>query len=133
MACLGLEPRAAGWQAQTNPLSYGGTPYNNTFRSIECSLVRERLQYTLKECFISHSIFPKSLLFQLPYQAQPLFSPGLVQVFLSSLIIFIEKCFQEKNVQQVDSSSYSQILICFPLSLFLSGAITVDHKSSNQV
>ena len=26
MACLGLEPRAAGWQAQTNPLSYGGTP-----------------------------------------------------------------------------------------------------------
>ena len=26
MACLGLEPRAAGWQGQTNPLSYGGTP-----------------------------------------------------------------------------------------------------------
>ena len=23
---LGLEPGAAGWQAQTNPLSYGGTP-----------------------------------------------------------------------------------------------------------
>ena len=26
MVCLGLEPRAAGWKAQTNPLSYGGTP-----------------------------------------------------------------------------------------------------------
>ena len=26
MACLGLEPGAAKWQAQTNPLSYGGTP-----------------------------------------------------------------------------------------------------------
>ena len=26
MACLGVEPRAAGWKAQTNPLSYGGTP-----------------------------------------------------------------------------------------------------------
>ena len=25
MACLGLEPGAAGWYAQTNPLSYGGT------------------------------------------------------------------------------------------------------------
>ena len=26
--CLGLEPGAAGWQAQTNPLSYGGPPNN---------------------------------------------------------------------------------------------------------
>ena len=26
MACLGLEPGAAGWWAQMNPLSYGGTP-----------------------------------------------------------------------------------------------------------
>ena len=26
MACLGVEPGAAGWKAQTNPLSYGGTP-----------------------------------------------------------------------------------------------------------
>ena len=25
MACLGVEPGAAGWKAQTNPLSYGGT------------------------------------------------------------------------------------------------------------
>ena len=27
MACLGVEPGAAGWKAQTNPLSYGGTPF----------------------------------------------------------------------------------------------------------
>ena len=26
MVCLGLEPGAAGWKTQTNPLSYGGTP-----------------------------------------------------------------------------------------------------------
>ena len=26
MVCLGLKPRAAGWKAQTNQLSYGGTP-----------------------------------------------------------------------------------------------------------
>ena len=27
MVCLGFEPGAAGWKAQTDPLSYGGTPY----------------------------------------------------------------------------------------------------------
>ena len=27
MVCLGLEPRAAGWKAQMNPLSYGGPLY----------------------------------------------------------------------------------------------------------
>ena len=26
MVCLGLEPGAAEWKVQTNPLSYGGTP-----------------------------------------------------------------------------------------------------------
>ena len=26
MVCLGLKPGAAEWKAQTNPLSYGGTP-----------------------------------------------------------------------------------------------------------
>ena len=29
MVCLGLEPGAAGWKAQTIPLSYGGTPQAN--------------------------------------------------------------------------------------------------------
>ena len=27
MVCLGFEPGAAGWKAQMNPLSYGGTPH----------------------------------------------------------------------------------------------------------
>ena len=26
MVCLGLEPGAAGWKAQMNPLSYGSAP-----------------------------------------------------------------------------------------------------------
>ena len=26
MVCLGFKPGAAGWKAQMNPLSYGGTP-----------------------------------------------------------------------------------------------------------
>ena len=26
MVCLELKPGAAGWKAQTNPLSYGGNP-----------------------------------------------------------------------------------------------------------
>ena len=25
MVCLGLEPEAVGWKAQTNPLIYGGS------------------------------------------------------------------------------------------------------------
>ena len=24
---MGVKPRVAGWKAQTNPLSYGGTPF----------------------------------------------------------------------------------------------------------
>ena len=32
--CLGLEPGAAGWKAQTNPLSYGGTPGSEPFNSL---------------------------------------------------------------------------------------------------
>ena len=31
MVCLGFEPGVAGWKAQTNPLSYGGTPCRTQF------------------------------------------------------------------------------------------------------
>ena len=31
MVCLGLEPAAAGWQTQTNPLSYGCTQEAHLF------------------------------------------------------------------------------------------------------
>ena len=30
MVCLAVEPGAAGWKAQTNPLSHGGTHCHNT-------------------------------------------------------------------------------------------------------
>ena len=33
MLCLGLKPGAAGWKAQTNPLSYGGTPFSIVTKS----------------------------------------------------------------------------------------------------
>ena len=33
MVCLGVEPGAAGWKVQTNPLSYGGTPLVNFLHS----------------------------------------------------------------------------------------------------
>ena len=31
MVCFGLEPGAAEWKAQTNPLSYGDTPRTFTY------------------------------------------------------------------------------------------------------
>ena len=34
MVGLGLEPWVAGWKAQTNSLSYGGTPFVDSFKSI---------------------------------------------------------------------------------------------------
>ena len=34
MVCLGLKPRAAGWKAETNPLSYGGTPQEHNFEAL---------------------------------------------------------------------------------------------------
>ena len=33
MVCLGFEPGAAGWKAQTNPLSYVGTARKKTIVS----------------------------------------------------------------------------------------------------
>ena len=34
IVCLGLEPGAAGWKAQTNPQSYGGTQLNSSLYSL---------------------------------------------------------------------------------------------------
>ena len=31
MVCLGLELGVGEWKVQTNPLSYGGTPFISTF------------------------------------------------------------------------------------------------------
>ena len=32
MVCLGFEPRVAGWKAQMDPLSYGGTPHHGALQ-----------------------------------------------------------------------------------------------------
>ena len=50
MACLGVQPRAAGWKAQTNPLSYGSTPIFSSLsllKSIEniCQLLTSGQSY----------------------------------------------------------------------------------------
>ena len=44
MVCMGFEPGAAGWKAQMNPLSHGGTPrpkylcgYNLHFSFVDIS------------------------------------------------------------------------------------------------
>ena len=42
MACLGIEPGVAGWKAQTNPLSYGGTPSLIQFNMAE--IITKRLK-----------------------------------------------------------------------------------------
>ena len=41
MVCLGLEPGAAGWKAQTNPLSYGGTPFSLFLNCMKLIIVIE--------------------------------------------------------------------------------------------
>ena len=35
MVSLELEPRAAEWKAQTNPLSYGGTPHFSVYKLLK--------------------------------------------------------------------------------------------------
>ena len=51
MVCLGLEPGAAGWKVQTNPQSYGGTPY---LPLVEDHRDQERL------LFLSHNLISSS-------------------------------------------------------------------------
>ena len=45
--CLGLEPGAAGWKAQTNPLSYGDTPMIKTVKRRETDATKLK---KVKEC-----------------------------------------------------------------------------------
>ena len=49
MVCLGLEPGPAGWQAQMNPLSYGGTHWATLFTSNCIKNVLKRLKNKEKE------------------------------------------------------------------------------------
>ena len=51
MVCLGFEPRAAGWKARTNPLSYGGTPpLTRCLFAIQPSFLRGRQLFPF-DCF----------------------------------------------------------------------------------
>ena len=43
MVCLGFKPRAAGWKAQTDPLSYGGTPKGKNLNPTKEELLSKEL------------------------------------------------------------------------------------------
>ena len=51
MVCLGFEPRAAGWKAQSDPLSYGGTPIS----------MKVRLAFRIWKCFDDSRIVRKKI------------------------------------------------------------------------
>ena len=58
MVCLGLEPGLAGWQAQTNHLSYGGTPFLDFFLSIKVQVrLMEKQVESAQMCFFSKVFF----------------------------------------------------------------------------
>ena len=50
MVYLGLEPGAAGWKTQTNPLSYGGTPFNSFYSNM--TVIHIPNQTKKKELFL---------------------------------------------------------------------------------
>ena len=49
MVCLILEPETAGWKAQTNPLSYGGTPIKqfNKVWNFHWAVGRRRMSFVM--------------------------------------------------------------------------------------
>ena len=60
MACFGVEPGAAGWKGQTNPLSYGGTPMSKDI-------------YFEKDLFVSQENFVYTFSFMIKYCTDLLF------------------------------------------------------------
>ena len=51
MVCLGFEPGAAEWKAQTDPLSYGGTPKTGRFdRWISAHFILRQEGIECKQC-----------------------------------------------------------------------------------
>ena len=57
MVCLGFEPRVAGWKAQTNPLSYGGTPYYIILTTATAEKVHS-FPFKLLSAFYMNEFFP---------------------------------------------------------------------------
>ena len=67
IACLGLEPRVAGWKAQTNPLSYGGTEPGELYLPKLCGFIifsnlHENKREREREREKKENIFPISIL-----------------------------------------------------------------------
>ena len=93
MVCLGLEPGAAGWKAQTNPLSYGGTPFEGILflwlghlkMSFYCPTSQRgaRRQYTY--CTLIYSIL-LLFCFTLVIHLSTILSFGAYALFLSSYL-----------------------------------------------
>ena len=68
MMCLGLEPGAPGWKAQTNPLSYGGTPcfiflYLQKCTSTKCLPIKVKIVHLEKGTGFQTHIFSIMSLF----------------------------------------------------------------------
>ena len=51
MVCLGFKPGVVGWKAQTNRLSYSGTPFCRFWEFLECKsfICETRLLFNLKD------------------------------------------------------------------------------------
>ena len=81
MVCLGLEPGAAGWKAQTNPLSYSGTP---KFKI--CSIQYFNLR---RSTWIKHIAVCKVLVWL--ELVPPLMNPDLNEVLIHLLILTFVK------------------------------------------
>ena len=59
MVCLGLKPGVAGWKAQMNPLTYGGSPLKNMPRFFS------GLKYIKNTFFTVHNYFFAKQLIQI--------------------------------------------------------------------
>ena len=72
MVCLGFEPGAAGWQAQTKPRSYGGTPKISLFKSI--IFCRKQIRGVFEIGGFVNPIFGSRLVYYLKSQSNDLFT-----------------------------------------------------------
>ena len=99
--CLGLEPGAAGWQVQTNPLSYGGTPKTQMFGAIFYHLLHASLTYcSFLRSDKSNQFFPPNVK-KFIFDQQLRFIPGnrlgvdkIYLFFYLELIQFSQSCIE---------------------------------------
>ena len=73
MVCLGFEPGAAGWKAQTNPLSYGGTPIRFIFlpKDFGRAIKQNRRGETILLCSKEGDRMKKKMDYEQCYQIGP--------------------------------------------------------------